>query len=96
MIFSCFSESSSFHFSSCFDAQKRVSALSQGKKRNIIFQEEAHDDIIIIIIIIPAAADAAHEFPGVLDGAADALAEDEARVHGPELVVDRGPEFVSS
>ena len=63
------------------------------KKRNIILQEEAHDDIIIII---PAAADAAHEFPGVLDGAADALAEDEARVHGPELVVDRGPEFVSS
>ena len=75
-----------------------MSALSQGKKRNIIFQEEAHDDIIIIIIIIiiPAAADAAHEFPGVFDGAADALAEDEARVHGPELVVDRGPEFVSS
>ena len=43
------------------------------------------------ILSLPAATDASDELPGVFDGAADALAEHEARVHRPELVVDRGP-----
>ena len=40
---------------------------------------------------LPAATDASDKLPGVFDGAADALAEHKARVHRPELVVDRGP-----
>ena len=43
------------------------------------------------ILSLPAATDASDELPGVFDGAANALAEHEARVHRPELVVDRGP-----
>ena len=43
------------------------------------------------IFSLPAATDASDQLPGVFDGAADALAEHEARVHCPELVVNRGP-----
>ena len=40
---------------------------------------------------LPAPLDAVDELPAGLDGAADPLPEDEAGVHGAELVVEDRP-----